>query len=321
MKKPANKPAANAIKPRLTRAAKREMQRQANGGRALEMRKFRKQRERDGLPQVPPSADPVNIGCSGWFYWHWRGQFYPADLPTKDWFAFYRSRMKTVEINASFYSWPTVANVKAWLRQAGERNFIYTVKVCELITHTRKFVNTKVLIRDFGVIADLLGPRFGCFLFQFPASYRYTPARLKSILSQLDPTRRNVVEFRHGSWWNEKVYDAFRKAGAIFCSCSAPKLPDDLICTADDLYIRFHGREKWYRYNYSNKELSDWAQKIRASGAKRVWAYFNNDFGGYAPKNARSLERLLAKQPARRRAATKTFPAILHGDYVPEFRV
>ena len=75
------------------------------------------------------------------------------------------------------------------------------------------------------MIADILGDQMGCFLFQLPPSYRYTKIRLNDIVSQLDPTRRNVAEFRHASWWNEEVYSAFRKAGIIFCSCSAPRLP------------------------------------------------------------------------------------------------
>jgi uncharacterized protein YecE (DUF72 family) len=186
--------------------------------------------------------------------------------------------------------------VAAWHKQAGAADFIYTVKANELITHTKKFKNTKTLVQDFGYIADLLGERMGCFLFQLPPSFHYTPARLKTILAQLDPARRNVVEFRHASWWRPNVYAAFKKAGAIFCSCSGPKLPEDLIKTADDIYVRFHGVERWYRYDYSMAELKDWAQKIRDSGAKRVWIYFNNDFEGFAIKNAKTLHRLLAKK-------------------------
>jgi uncharacterized protein YecE (DUF72 family) len=85
-------------------------------------------------------------------------------------------RFKTVELNAPFYSWPTIATVESWKRQAGRRQFVYTVKACELITHIRRFAGTKTLVRDFGLIADLLGPRMGCFLFQLPPSFRYTPA-------------------------------------------------------------------------------------------------------------------------------------------------
>jgi len=252
--------------------------------------------DKGSLPPSPPDDEKTfkfYVGCSGWFYWHWRGSFYPADLSTHQWFARYAKSFKTVELNAPFYSWPTVATVESWMRQAGRRRFVFTVKVCELITHLKRFAGTKTLVRDFGLIADLLGTRMGCFLFQLPPSFHYTPARLRRILDQLDHRRRNVVEFRHKSWWNEAVYEAFRKTGTIFCSCSAPRLPDELIMTADDIYIRFHGTTKWYFHDYTSAELAVWAQRIDQSGARTVWAYFNNDRNGYAIKNARLLSRLM----------------------------
>ncbi len=181
-----------------------------------------------------------------------------------------------MELNAPFYSWPTVATVNSWIRQAGRREFVYTVKVCDLITHVKRFAGTKELVRDFGLITDLLGPLMGCFIFQLPPSFHYTPARMKKILGQLDHRRRNVVEFRHKSWWNEAVYGAFRETGTVFCSCSGPRLPDELIKTADDIYIRFHGTQQWYRYDYTKEELAVWAKRIDVCGAKTVWAYFNN---------------------------------------------
>ena len=286
---------------RQKRQARRNKQRLDNVSRAAKMRVLRLSGE---IPVHTATPDPVKppqffIGCSGWFYWKWRGTFYPADLPTADWFKYYASRFDTVEINASFYSWPTRAGVKAWLRSAGRRRFVYTVKVCELITHVKRFVRTKTLVQDFGVVADLLQDRMGCFLYQMPPSYHYSPARLKAILAQLDHSRRNVVEFRHASWWTEKVYSAFRESGTIFCSCSAPRLPDELIKTADDIYIRFHGKQRWYRHDYTRSELTEWRDRILASGAKRVWIYFNNDFGAYAPKNARTLRSLLTTGVSR----------------------
>lgn len=255
--------------------------------------------ERDAIPAALPSVStdlaPVHVGCSGWFYWHWRGGFYAADLPTRDWFTHYADPFKTVELNAPLYSWPTTATVRGWVRQVGRRKFVYTVKASELITHIKRFSGTRTLIRDFGHIADLLGPHMGCFLFQLPPSFHYTGARLDRILSQLDPARRNVVEFRHRSWWNEGVFAAFRASGTIFCSCSGPRLPDELVKTANAVYVRFHGVKQWYRHDYTVNELAVWAERIKASGAERVWAYFNNDRDGYAIKNARALLRLLSK--------------------------
>ena len=289
---------------RARRAARRERQRAENIGRAKKMHQARLayERERDS-PEAAAGDEAeleqqdrppeVHVGCSGWFYWHWRDRFYPPETPTHQWFEHYAGQFKTVELNAPFYSWPTVAAVNTWVRQVGRRKFLYTVKVSELITHVKRFTGTKTLVRDFGHIADLLGPRMGCFLFQLPPSYHYSPARLRTILAQLDPARRNVVEFRHKSWWNEQVFDAFRQAKVAFCSSSGPRMPDMLVRTADDVYVRFHGTKRWYRHNYTKEELAVWVQRIRESGAKRVWAYFINDRECYAIKNARELLRQL----------------------------
>ncbi|MCK1283916.1 DUF72 domain-containing protein [Bradyrhizobium sp. 44] len=287
---------------RERRRLRREKQRENNIARAAKMHLTRLKMESEGLKPVTTLKKTVFVGCSGWRYWKWRDSFY-ADVPQPEWFEHYASAFDTVEINASFYSWPTVANVQAWRRQPGGKDIVYTVKVCELITHVKKFTGTKTLIRDFGIIADILGERMGCFLFQMPPSYRYTKALLNSIVSQLDPARRNAVEFRHKSWWNEDVYAAFRKAGIIFCSCSGPRLPDELVRTADEVYVRLHGPERWYRHDYSEDELSKWASRIKESGAKRAWIYFNNDYDAHAPRNAKTLHRMLSSPRPKRRSA------------------
>src|ERR1700761_6660677 len=168
------------------RARKRERrakQRMANEGRALKMRAARLAPELASSSQCV-ELPKVNIGCSGWFYWDWREKFYPSELPTKGWFTHYRQHFSTVELNAPFYSWPTVNTVRTWVRDAGKTNFVYTVKVCELITHVKRFNRTQTLVKDFGYIADLLGYRMGCLLFQLPPSFQYTPARLRNILTQ-----------------------------------------------------------------------------------------------------------------------------------------
>jgi uncharacterized protein YecE (DUF72 family) len=299
----AEKARLTQLERRIKREARREKERAANPGRAEKMRaarvayglRTRSTSTSESTPQKRPASSRFQIGCSGWFYWHWRELLYPAGTPTHKWFDHYAARFRTVELNAPFYSWPTVATVQSWRRNAGRRKFVYTVKVCELITHIKRFSGTKELIRDFGYIADLLGPKMGCFLFQLPPSFHYTPARLKRIVMQLDRRRRDVVEFRHRSWWNEDVYSSFRAAGVIFCSCSGPRLPDELVKTADEVYIRFHGTKQWYRHNYSEAELAIWAERIRLCGASQVWAYFNNDRNGYSIKNAQALIRQLKK--------------------------
>jgi uncharacterized protein YecE (DUF72 family) len=287
---------------RERREARRAIQREQNVLRAAKMHAARLAYEREhSVPTTPrlrtrPTTPQYHVGCSGWFYWHWRDHIYGGVLRDK-WFEKYASTFRTVELNAPFYGWPTVATVAGWRRQVGgaRRKFVYAIKVSELITHVKRFIGTKTLVRDFGLIADLLGDRFGCFLFQLPPSVHYSPAMLKRIVTQLDPRRVNVVEFRHRSWWNESVYRAFRDTNTVFCSCSGPRLPDELVKTSDNMYVRFHGTKQWYRHDYTKEELAVWTQRIRDSGAARVFAYFNNDREGYAIKNAKELLRQLKR--------------------------
>jgi uncharacterized protein YecE (DUF72 family) len=288
---------------RQRREERRAKQREQNIVRAQTMRAVRLARARSsGLsPRAPLVSEPshrfqVHVGCSGWYYWHWRESFYPPELPSSRWFQHYASHFDTVELNAPFYSWPTLATVQTWCRQATGRPLVYSIKVNELVTHVRRFARTGTLVKDFGLIAELLGARFGCFLYQLPPSVHYSAAMLRRIITQLDPRWRNVVEFRHASWWNDTVYKAFAARKVVFCSVSAPRLPDDLIKTSDDIYVRFHGPHWWYRHDYSDQDLREWAKRIRASGAKQAWAYFNNDREAFAVKNARTLLRLLKRR-------------------------
>jgi uncharacterized protein YecE (DUF72 family) len=243
----------------------------------------------------------IHVGCSGWFYSHWRGIFYPRqEVTTKNWFGYYANVFQTVELNAPFYRWPKPATVRRWKRDAPP-GFIYTVKVNQLITHERRMVRTRKLVQSFYEIAATLCEKMGCFLFQFPPSYHYSASRLKSIVTQLDPLHRNVVEFRHRSWWRDSVFRALRERGIAFCVVSAPRLPETLPPNQPLLYVRFSGRTQWYRHNYSADELNTWAERIRASGAQEVWAYFNNDRQGHAVANALALRRLLREKPAASR--------------------
>ncbi|MBB3452671.1 hypothetical protein FHT86_000927 [Rhizobium sp. BK313] len=71
-------------KRRLRRAERRQNQRIANLNRAEKMHVARMASERDAEPAAPEHrmSGATHIGCSGWFYWHWKGEFYPADVPS-----------------------------------------------------------------------------------------------------------------------------------------------------------------------------------------------------------------------------------------------
>jgi uncharacterized protein YecE (DUF72 family) len=72
-------------------------------------------------------------------------------------------------------------------------------------------------------------------------------------------------------------------------------MPEDLFVNHGIAYLRFHGKKDWYRYRYSDHELTGWARKIRNSGAGQLYAYFNNDVDAHAPANALTLRKKVAE--------------------------
>ncbi len=231
------------------------------------------------------------VGCSGYFYWGWRGLFYPEELPPSGWLDYYARHFKTVELNSSFYRFPTRKTVARWRKQA-PAGFVYTIKAPRRITHIERFSEPASIASLYEVLAGL-EENLGAVLFQLPPSMVYERERLESILELLDPDFDNALEFRHPSWWREEVYQALEDAGAIFVSVSAPELPGEYVETAGKAYLRFHGRKAWYRYEYSAEELQDWARRVLEGGASKVYAYFNNDPNAAAPANALEFQRLL----------------------------
>jgi len=181
---------------RARRELRREKQRKDNIHRAAKMHTARLKSANDSPKRPPQLKQSINVGCSGWRYWKWRVSFYDG-VPQNDWFEHYLKRFDTVEINASFYSWPTVAAVQAWRRQPGRKKFVYTVKVCELITHIKKFKGTKTLVKDFGMIADILGTGWAVFCFSFRRATA-TP-RLASMTSSASSITRAATSSNFGT--------------------------------------------------------------------------------------------------------------------------
>jgi uncharacterized protein YecE (DUF72 family) len=119
--------------------------------------------------------------------------------------------------------------------------------------------------------------------------------RLEAFLALLPRTVRHVVEFRHASWWDELTAETLRRHGAGFVAVSHPRLPDTIHPTTDFLYVRFHGLgRRLYDYDYSERELEDWARRLRPVLREReLFAFFNNTEGAQAPRNAETLRAML----------------------------
>ncbi len=235
------------------------------------------------------------IGCSGYFYWNWKGKFYPSELKPSQWFDYYSKIFNTVEINSTFYNFPKEKNLKNWYKKSPD-NFVFSVKVHRSITHIKKLVDVKDMLDNFySSIKNSLKEKLGAVLFQLPPSYRYSKENMERIASVINQDFINVVEFRDRDWWNDEVYQFLKEKNITFCSVSAPDLPEDLIKTSSNIYLRFHGKENWYRYRYTDNELINWSKKILEKDADSCFIYFNNDYNAYAPDNAIRLKELIDK--------------------------
>lgn len=238
-----------------------------------------------------------HIGCSGFSYKEWKNTFYPAKLPQREWFAYYATLFSTVELNVSFYRFPTVAMLKNWYTKSPD-GFLFAVKAPRLITHLKKLNDCEELLKDFYTVCrEGLKEKLGPVLFQFPPSYQFTEQRLAKIISSSDPQFTNVIEFRHESWWNKKVYDAFKESNLIFCGESFPGLPDDAIVTSPVAYYRFHGIPKLYYSEYDTAYLKKVADDLlKQKGLKEVYCFFNNTAALGAIANAQWMESYINQQ-------------------------
>ncbi|HYF98273.1 MAG TPA: DUF72 domain-containing protein, partial [Coxiellaceae bacterium] len=126
----------------------------------------------------------TRIGCSGWQYSEWKDKFYGPGLAKSGWFDFYAKHYNTVEINYSYYQFPSEKTILAWREQA-PHNFTYSLKVNKSIIYKR-FINTKSMLNDFYGLAKLLGSTLDCLLIQWPASVKYDLGLLHRMLEQLD---------------------------------------------------------------------------------------------------------------------------------------
>lgn len=234
------------------------------------------------------------IGCSGFSYKEWKEAFYPKGLSQRKWFDFYSQHFSTLELNVSFYRFPTVALLHNWYEKTTP-GFSFSVKAPRLITHFKQLKDCKRYLSDFYTACrDGLKEKLGPVLFQFLPAFIYTEERLQRIINTLDPAFLNVVEFRESGWWNKKVYAALKKKGIIFCSQSFPGLPDTVIQTAPIAYYRFHGIPKLYFSVYTQKYLQGIADQFHAlKKTKEVYCYFNNTATIGAIKNARWISNHL----------------------------
>ncbi|MFL5907533.1 MAG: DUF72 domain-containing protein [Solirubrobacterales bacterium] len=238
---------------------------------------------------------PVHVGCSGWVYPHWRELFYPKGVPQRSWLSYYAQHFETVEVNSTFYRLASPSAAEGWVEQSPD-GFLFAVKASRYLTHIKRLTGLKEGIKRFYERLEALTrtQKFGPVLWQLPENFHRDDERLAGALAAL-PAGRHAFEFRHPSWFVDDVYGLLRSHGAALVIGDDPSRPfQSHELTTDWTYIRFHRGNRGRGGNYSTSEIDDWAQRI--AGWRRrveVFAFYNNDWEGYAIRNAKRLIKQL----------------------------
>jgi uncharacterized protein YecE (DUF72 family) len=236
----------------------------------------------------------ARIGCSGWNYGHWQEDVYDG-APSSRWLELYAKRFDTVEVNATFYRLPTRKAVTGWVERT-PTSFVFAVKASRYLTHVKRLRDLGPGIKRFlERIEPLLdSPKLGPLLWQLPPNFQRDDERLAAALAAL-PRLDHAIEFRHDSWFVEDVYSLLRQHGVALVIADDGKRPQqEHAFTAPWAYVRFHRGRRGRRGNYSERELHEWAARIRRWKLERAWLYFNNDWEAFAVRNAALLRALLA---------------------------
>jgi uncharacterized protein YecE (DUF72 family) len=240
---------------------------------------------------------PVRIGCSGWNYQTWRGgEFYPKGLPPSRWLEHYSQVFDTVEVNSTFYRLAKPRAVARWLEQTPE-HFVFALKASRYLTHIKRLTNMESGVeRYYEAIEPLVGtPKLGPVVWQLPPNFHRDEDRLEAALAAL-PEGRHCFEFRHPSWFTDNVYAMLRAYGVALVIGDRKGLDFQTHeMTAGWTLVRFHHGRRGRRGNYSESELEEWAQRFEQWRRRvEIYAYFNNDWEVFAPRNARWLRKRLA---------------------------
>ena len=237
------------------------------------------------------------MGCSGWQYRHWRGDFYPIDVPQARWFDYYAARFDTVEINNSFYRLPERATFAAWAQRA-PAGFEYAVKASRFLTHMKKLKDPEEPIERLFSRMLALGGHLGPVLYQLPPGWTVDVERFRHFVEALPRGVRHVVEFRDPSWYDAAIRELMTRHSIALCVHDMPGSATGRDPGGPFVYVRFHGASSKYGGGYSEARLRGWAEWLNARREQGfdVYAYFNNDIGGHAPRDAMTLRRVLEER-------------------------
>jgi len=245
---------------------------------------------------VSSEPRPVHVGCSGWNYADWRERVYPKGLPPRRWLQRYATLFDTVEVNSTFYRLARPGAVAEWVRQTPP-HFLFALKASRYLTHFKRLTDLDRGVERFYERLEPLvrSPKLGPIVWQLPERFARDDDRLAAALERLPPGR-HCFELRHPTWFDPEVYDLLRAHGVALSIGDHPARPwVEHSLTTDWTLVRLHFGHRGRRGNYSDTEVEEWAARIHRWRAEvEVFAYFNNDWEGFAVANGRRLQRRLA---------------------------
>lgn len=209
-------------------------------------------------------------GTSGYSYKEWLGRFYPEKLPAADMLRYYAERLRTVEINNTFYRMPAESMLARWAEEVPE-HFTFTLKAPRRITHDQRLQEAESATSAFLQRAAVLGAKLGVLLFQLPPYLKKDVPRLRAFLDLLPDGTRAAFEFRNASWQDEEVYEALRLRQVMLCVTDTDTGDTPFVATSDCGYVRLR------RTHYDDADLQAWVERIAAARLARTYVYFMHE--------------------------------------------
>lgn len=220
------------------------------------------------------------VGTSGYSYKEWKGSFYPEKIPAKDMLRFYSEQLRTVEINATFYRMPQKSMLENWKEQVPS-TFRFSLKAPQRITHFKRLKETEEETKYFLETVSVLEDQLGVVLFQLPPNMKKDLPRLEAFLTNLPQQLPAAFEFRHPTWFDDDVLELLHRQNRALVVSDTDDMPATHIDkTADWGYLRLR------RVNYSEENLAEWLQRIRAQDWKETFVFFKHEDEGTGPKLA-----------------------------------
>ncbi|HEY0370806.1 MAG TPA: DUF72 domain-containing protein [Thermoanaerobaculia bacterium] len=255
----------------------------------------------------------IRIGTQGWNYAAWIGPFYPLGTRSPEFLSIYARAFHIVEVDSSFYAIPDVRAVRAWAERT-PRDFTFTLKMPQEITHERRLVDAEDLALEFFDRARELGPRLGPILMQMGPDFGpdELPA-LDQFIPKLPRDLRFAIELRQSRWTRNEVLapllELLTEYGVALALSDGRWIPRETMIglaerpTADFHYVRWMGPDRnitdFSKLQFDRSaEIRMWGDVLkRVAHTRDVYGFFNNHFAGHSPANAREMQRLLGQEP------------------------